>query len=94
MTGIKIDESYRYENAELTSAKIFADRVTLKENKVVRIDNARAYVENDEFYFSVYDKGQGSLAYNINNVPANVDAMAIVTEFIAFVEADVVPVQK
>ena len=91
MVEIKIDENYRYENVELTSAKVNADRVTLKNNKVIRIDNARAYIGNDEFYFSVYEKGQGNLAYNVNNVSAGVDAMSIVNEFITFVENDIAP---
>lgn len=92
MIGEKINENYRYENAQLTSARVNADKVTIENNKVSGIENARAYIDNDTFYFTVYKKNNDTLGYNVNNVTAGVDAMAIINEFIAFVENDVAPI--
>lgn len=93
MEGIRIDETFRYENAQLTNATVSAGRVTVKNSEVVRVDNGRVHVGNDEFCFSVYEKAEGVLAYNVNNVSEGIDAFAIIGEFITFVEADIISVE-
>ena len=102
MVGIKIDENYRYENAQLTNGvTVSAGKVTLENakdpvtgevtntKKVMRIENARVDRTDDSFYFSVFKKNDDVLGYNVNNVPLDLEVGPIILEFITFVENDV-----
>lgn len=86
-----ISKSYRYEDVELSNAVVSADLVTVQDGKIVNIDNGSVAVKvGDEtryFSFVVYNQGK---AYNLNNAPADVDGRAIILEFVAKVEAEIV----
>ena len=91
MVGILIDENYKYENVVLEGGeKVTANKVTIQEGKVVRIENGSVTVKDGEvtknFNFSIYNYGvNGEKTYNLNNVPEGVDGQAIVKEFVDFV---------
>lgn len=96
MVGILIDENYKYENVVLEGGeKVTANKVTIQEGKVVRVENGNVTIKEEEktqnFTFSIYNYGvDGKKTYNLSNVPENVDGQAIVKEFVDFVENDVV----
>lgn len=86
-----ISKSYRCEDVELSNAVVSADLVAVQDGKIVNIDNGSVAVKvGDEtryFSFVVYNQGK---AYNLNNAPTDVDGKAIILEFIAKVEAEIV----
>lgn len=96
MVGILINKNYKYENIVLeeSGAKVSANQVTIQDGEVVRIESGNVQIQEGEqtlfFSFSIYNYGiDGKKAYNLNNVPENVDGQAIAKEFVEFVESDV-----
>lgn len=96
MVGILIDENYKYENVVLEGGeKVTANKVTIQEGKVVRLENGFVEVQVDSkttrsFNFSINNYGiNGEKTYSTSNVPEGVSAEAIVKEFVEFVEADI-----
>ena len=83
--------NYKYEGVVLGSgAEVTAIMVTVEAGKVVRVESAGVMTDNGSFNFGIYNYGvDGKKTYSINNVPENVDAQAIVKEFVTFVEADI-----
>lgn len=89
MVGQLIKQIYKYENVELSSgAVVTAQEVTIKEGKVNQF-NAQVRVGSQMFDMSLYPSGN-DVTYNLNRVPQGVDGQAILTEFVEFVEADIV----
>lgn len=99
MVGVLVSANYKYTDVELASgAKVTATGVTIKDGKVIRVDNGNVTIgesndnnvfgePNNVFHFSVYSNGD-KLIYSTNNVPADINGQNIAEEFIAFVEAD------
>lgn len=99
MVGVIVSANYKYTDVQLASgAKVTATGVTIKDGKVIRVDNGNVTigeVEKNEgfgiygntFNFSVYSNGD-KLIYSTNNVPADINGQNIAEEFVAFVEAD------
>lgn len=99
MVGVLVSANYKYTDIELSNGvKVTATGVTIKEGKVVRIDNGNVSIgegnaenvfgePNNMFNFSVYNNGS-KLVYNTNNVPADINGQDIAEEFVAFAEAD------
>ena len=89
MVGQLIKKIYKYENVELSSgAVVTAQEVTVKDSKVNQF-NAQVRVGSQMFDMSLYPSGN-DVTYNLNRVPQGVDGQAILTEFVKFVEADIV----
>lgn len=89
MKGQLVKKIYKYDSVELTSgAVVTAQEVTIKEGKVNQF-NAQVRVGNQMFDMSLYPSGS-DVTYNLNRVPQGVDGQAILTEFVEFVEADIV----
>lgn len=82
---------YKYENCTLDSGFIVnAQEVTIESGKVTNVNNAIVTKEGvDSWNFSV-NNYSGTIKCNMNNVPFEVDGRAVVLEFIAFVESDIV----
>lgn len=91
MVGQLIQRSYKYTGAVLGSGVVVTTpKVVVEDNKVVIVENANAKLaDTQNFSFSVYNYGSNT-TYNSSGVPEDVDARAIIKEFIAFVEADIV----
>jgi hypothetical protein len=91
MVGQLIQRSYKYTEAVLESGVVVTTpKVVVEDNKVVIVENANvALSDTQNFSFSVYNYGHNT-TYNSSGVPEDVDARAIIKEFIAFVEADIV----
>ena len=90
MVGQLIQRSYKYTGAVLGSGvEVSAPKVVIENNKVVSAENANVKLADKQtFSFSIYN--HGTTTYNLSGVPENVDGQAIIKEFIAFVEADIV----
>lgn len=89
MVGQLIKQIYKYDNVELTSgAVVTAQEVTVKEGKVNQF-NAQVRVGSQMFDMSLYPSGN-DVTYNLNRVPQGINGQAILTEFVEFVEADIV----
>ena len=91
MVGQLIQRSYKYTEAVLGSGVVVTTpKVVVEDNKVVIVENANvALSDTQNFSFSVHNYGSNT-TYNSSGVPEDVDARAIIKEFIAFVEADIV----
>ena len=91
MVGQLIQRSYKYTGAVLGSGVVVTTpKVIVEDNKVVIVENANVAVSDTQnFSFSVNNYGSNT-TYNSSGVPEDVDARAIIKEFIAFVEADIV----
>lgn len=91
MVGQLIQRSYKYTEAVLGSGVVVTTpKVVVEDNKVVIVENANVAVSDTQnFSFSVNNYGSNT-TYNSCGVPEDVDARAIIKEFIAFVEADIV----
>lgn len=92
MVGVLVSANYKYTDVQLASgAKVTATGVTIKDGKVIRVDNGNVTFgesnDNNEFHFSVYSSG-GKLIYSTDNVPADINGQDIAEEFVAFVETD------
>lgn len=71
---------------------INAYEVTIKDGKVLSCRGEVKNADNEMFTFSVYEQTKMSevkRAFMINNVSEDIDAHAIVKDFLAFVEEDV-----
>lgn len=82
---------YKCDECTLDSGfKVTAQEVTIESGKVTNISNAIVTKEGtDSWNFSV-NNYSGTIKCNMNNVPFEVDDRAVVLEFIAFVENDIV----
>lgn len=91
MVGQLIQRTYKYTEVVLGSGvEVSTPMVVIEDNKVTRVENANAKLaDTQNFSFSVYNYGSNT-TYNSSGVPEDVDARAIIKEFIAFVEADIV----
>lgn len=97
MVGKLVKQTFAYKQAELASgAKVTTHEVVVQDGKVVMV-GGDATVElkvndvDNSFTFSIYNYGpNGTKTYNTNGVPEGVSAEAIIKEFVAFVEADIV----
>ena len=92
MVGVLVSANYKYTDVQLASgAKVTATGVTIKDGKVIRVDNGNVTFgesnDNNEFHFSVYSSG-GKLIYSTDNVPADINGQDIAEEFVAFVKTD------
>lgn len=94
MVGVLVSANYKYTDVVLASGlKVTATGATIKDGKVININNAIVIEGEDEnrreFNFSVLANDRGELVYNTNNVPADINGQNVAEEFVAFVEADV-----
>lgn len=91
MVGKLMKSIYKYENCTLESGFIVnAQAVTIESGKITYVSNAIVTKEGvDSWNFSL-DSYSGSLKCTTNSVPFEVDGRAVVLEFIAFVESDIV----
>lgn len=100
MVGVLVSANYKYTNIELSNGiKVTATGVTIKDGKVIRVDNGNVTIgesnndnnvfgePNNVFNFSVYSNGD-KLIYSTNNVPSYINGQNIAEEFVSFVEAD------
>lgn len=100
MVGVLVSANYKYTNIELSNGiKVTATGVTIKDGKVIRVDNGNVTIgesnndnnvfgePNNAFNFSVYSNGD-KLIYSTNNVPSDINGQDIAEEFVSFVEAD------
>ena len=85
-----------YDYKDVTSVRegysINAYEVTVRDGIVVSCRGEVKNADNEMFTFSVYEQTKMSevkRAFMINNVSEDVDAHAIVKDFLAFVEEDV-----
>lgn len=99
MVGVLVSANYKYTDVQLASgAKVTATGVTIKDGKVIRVDNGNVTFGEDKgenvfgeqdnvFHFSVHNNG-GKLVYNTDNVPADINGQNIAEEFVSYVEQD------
>ena len=92
MVGVLVSANYKYTDVQLASGvKVSATGVTVKDGKVVRVDNGNVFIGEDdnrqEFNFSIYSNGD-KLSYSTNSVPSDYNGQDIAEEFVAFVEND------
>lgn len=99
MVGVLVSANYKYTDVQLVSgAKVTATGVTIKDGKVIRVDNGNVTIgevepndgfdmDQNTFSFSVYSNGD-KFSYSTNNVPADYNGQDIAAEFVAFVETD------
>ena len=85
-----------YDYKDVTSVRegysINAYEVTVREGMVISCRGEVKNADNEMFTFSVYEQTKMSevkRAFMINNVSEDIDAHAIVKDFLAFVEEDV-----
>ena len=85
-----------YDFKDVTSVRegytINAYEVTIKDGKVQSCRGEVKNADNEMFTFSVYEQTKMSKierAFMLNNVSEDIDAHAIVKDFLAFVEEDV-----
>ena len=85
-----------YDFKDVTSVRegytINAYEVTVREGMVISCRGEVKNADNEMFTFSVYEQTKMSevkRAFMINNVSEDIDAHAIVKDFLAFVEEDV-----
>ena len=85
-----------YEYKGVTSIRegytINAYEVTIKDGRVQSCGGDVRYADNEMFTFSVYEQIKVSKAertFMLNNVSEDIDAHAIVKDFLTFVEEDV-----
>lgn len=93
MVGQLIQKSYKYTEAVLGSGVVVTTpKVVIENNKVVSVENANVKLADKQtFSFSVNNYGvDGSKTHSTSGVPEGVSAEAIMKEFVAFVEADIV----
>lgn len=63
-----------------------ADMVEVQNDKVVLITSGSATINGRKMTFSMY--GESDVTFSMQNVPATVDATALIKEFITKIEAD------
>ena len=85
-----------YDYKDVTSVRegytINAYEVTVRDGMVISCRGEVKNADNEMFTFSVYEQTKMSeikRAFMINNVSEDIDAHAIVKDFLAFVEEDV-----
>lgn len=94
MVGILVSANYKYKDVKLASGvTVSATGVTIKDGKVVRVENGVVTIGEDEnrkeFTFSVYGDAE-NLTYSTSSVPSDYNGQDIAEEFVAFVETDIV----
>ena len=96
MLGKLVKSTYKYADDTVavlseSGARVNAREVSCSEDKVVSVPNADVEVNGKNFNFSIYGYGaNGQKTYNLNSVPEDIDGQAIVREFVAFVENDII----
>lgn len=97
MVGQLVKTVYKYADVELVSgAVVNAPEVHIIEGKVKQINSCIVKVGDKQFSCSINPQYMmtsvttDTLTYNMNGVPEDVDAQAILKEFVDFVEADIV----
>jgi hypothetical protein len=97
MVGQLLKTIYKYDSVKLASgAVVTANEVYIVEGKVTQINSGYAKVDGKQFNFSINPYYGGmpeenrEITYNLNNVPQGIDGQAILTEFVRYVENDIV----
>ena len=83
-----VRQTFKYTDEKLASgAVVNADEVVVRDGKLI---SGRGTINVDEdiiFSFNAYEDVRNStLAINVNNTPLDIDAMAYIREFVAYVK--------
>jgi hypothetical protein len=97
MVGQLLKTIYKYDSVKLASGVVVtAQEVYIVDGKIKHVNNGSVKVADKQFSFSINPFNHGmpedkkEITYNLNNVPQGIDGQAILTEFVDFVEADIV----
>jgi len=100
MGRVLLTIKYKYTDIVLTNGvKVSAAGVTVRDGKVIKIEKGSAVIGevktdevfgevNNGFTFSVNEQRDGTIVFNTNDVPGDINGQSIAQEFISYVEQD------